>query len=65
VKILILSNVGSGLYKFRKSFNRNSDKEFHVGKVIFNEEVYSDLINIRTSIGDFDNETNYFPKYRG
>ena len=56
--------VGSGedgLYKFKKSFNRNNDMEhFYIGKKIFSEEIYNELINMRN-----DNvNSSFFPLYR-
>jgi hypothetical protein len=53
------------LYLFKKAFNKQSDKEFFIGKAIFNEEVYNNLLNVRKKELNFDVETSYFPKYRG
>lgn len=56
--------VGSsedGLYKFKKSFNRNAPAQFSIGKKIFDDNLYNrliDLSDINSSIGDF------FPAYR-
>lgn len=61
--------VGSGhdsLYKFKKSFNREDDTNFYIGKCIFNREKYKELIELRKKYDKSYNEnTNYFPKYRG
>lgn len=57
--------VGSnedGLYKFKKSFNKNEDREYYIGKLIIDEDKYRKLVNDK--IGTIINE-NYFPKYRG
>lgn len=55
--------VGSGedsLYKFKKAFYRLDDvKRFYIGKKIFIQEKYDELLNMRESIDD-----GYFPKYR-
>jgi len=45
------------LYNFKKSFNKNKDYSYVVGKLIFNNEVYSSLVN---GI-EMD---SYFPLYR-
>lgn len=55
--------VGSGedsLYKFKKAFYRLDDvKRFYIGKKIFLQEEYDELLNMRESV-----ESEYFPKYR-
>lgn len=57
--------VGSGednLFKFKKSFYRKDDvKQFSIGRIIFNEYKYDELLNVRTDIKN----TGYFPQYRG
>lgn len=56
--------VGSGedsLFKFKKAFYRKDDlNRFYIGKKIFDQEKYDELVNRREPI-----ETGYFPKYRG
>ena len=60
--------LGSGednLYKFKASFNRNSDCRFSIGKEIFNNEMYSMLIRWRENCGlCFDRTSSFFPIYR-
>lgn len=60
--------VGCGednLYKFKAAFNRNSDYQFSVGKEIFDQEKYDELVTLRASQDAvFDQESNYFPLYR-
>lgn len=55
--------VGSSedsLFKFKKSFYRNDDlKRFYIGKKIFNQEKYDELLEIRGNVG-----SEYFPQYR-
>lgn len=55
--------VGSGedsLYKFKKAFYKPDDvKRFHIGKKIFDQEKYSELLALREPI-----ESGFFPKYR-
>ncbi len=60
--------VGSGddnLYKFKAAFNRKSNYQFSIGKEIFNQEKYDELVRIRKeSDSSFDECSNYFPLYR-
>lgn len=65
-------HLGSGLggkedslYKFKKSFNKNFDNDFIIGKKIFDEEKYYELIKIRMEEEIFDENTSFFPIYRG
>ena len=54
---------GSGedsLFKFKKAFYRiDDDKRFYIGKKIFIEEKYEELLSKRKYI-----DSNFFPKYR-
>lgn len=60
--------VGAGednLYKFKAAFNRNSDYQFSIGKEIFNQEKYNELVAERASRDKvFNKESKYFPLYR-
>lgn len=60
--------VGSGednLYKFKAAFNKNSDYQFSIGKQIFNQAKYDELVRIRKeSDANFDETSSYFPVYR-
>lgn len=60
--------VGSGednLYKFKAAFNKVSDYYFSIGKQIFDQEKYNELVKIREqSLPSFDESSNYFPLYR-
>lgn len=60
--------VGSGednLYKFKAAFNRNSDYQFSIGKEIFDQEKYDELVSLRASKdNEFNSDSNYFPLYR-
>lgn len=48
------------LYKFKKRFGKNTEFDFHIGKKVWNKEVYEELCEITNS-----DDTNFFPKYRG
>jgi len=56
--------LGSGedsLFKFKKSFYRLDDlPQFHIGKKIFNQEKYQELVELRNDLPD----NTFFPKYR-
>lgn len=59
--------VGSGednLYKFKASFNRNSNYQFSIGKWITNKEIYDQLVSFRETDANFDKNSNFFPLYR-
>ena len=60
--------VGSGednLYKFKAAFNKNSDYQFSIGKQIFNQEKYDELVKIRReSDASFNESSHFFPLYR-
>lgn len=60
--------VGSGednLYKFKAAFNRNSDYQFSIGKEIFDQKKYEELVAERaTRDASFNMDSIYFPLYR-
>jgi hypothetical protein len=60
--------VGShedNLYKFKAAFNRNSDYQFSIGKEIFVQEKYDELVALRVKQEpDFQPDSNFFPLYR-
>ena len=60
--------VGSGednLYKFKAAFNKVSDFQFSIGKQIFDQEKYDELVRIRReSDPEFDETSRFFPLYR-
>ena len=56
--------VGSaedGLFKFKRAFYRGELNRYHVGKKIFNEEIYNRLVDMRHK----ESNSDYFPEYRG
>ena len=60
--------VGSGednLYKFKAAFNKNSDYQFSIGKEIFDQEKYDELVAKRAAQdSEFDKDSKFFPLYR-
>ncbi|MBD5308361.1 MAG: GNAT family N-acetyltransferase [Bacteroides sp.] len=59
-----IGSAEDALYKFKAAFNRNSDDKFSIGKLIVNQEAYSELVNIRCNDKEFDINSNFFPLYR-
>jgi len=59
-----LGSKEDSLYKFKKAFNKNSETYFSIGKKMFDQEKYDELIKIRYQESELDNETTFFPKYR-
>lgn len=60
--------VGSGednLYKFKAAFNRKSDYQFSIAKMIFDQEKYDTLVEERAARdSEFDRDSKFFPLYR-
>lgn len=60
--------VGSGedsLYKFKAAFNRESDYQFSIAKMIFDQEKYDALVAERADRDpEFNKESKFFPLYR-
>ena len=60
--------VGSdedNLYKFKAAFNKVSEYQFSIGKQVFDQEKYDELVKIRRdSDPNFDEGSSYFPLYR-
>lgn len=60
--------VGSGednLYKFKAAFNKNSNYQFSIGKQVFEQEKYDELVEIRRETDPcFDDTSHFFPLYR-
>lgn len=60
--------VGSGednLFKFKVAFNRFSDFQFSIGKEIFDNKRYEELVDLRRHEDDnFIGDSGFFPLYR-
>ncbi|MGB4660430.1 MAG: GNAT family N-acetyltransferase [Mobilitalea sp.] len=54
-----------GIFKYKKSLAPNGICDYYIGKKIFNENKYNELLDIRKKDKEFDIETRFFPKYRG
>jgi len=59
-----LGSKEDSLYKFKRAFNRYSDTTFSIGRKIFNEEKYNELVNIRSEETNFIENISFFPLYR-
>jgi lipid II:glycine glycyltransferase (peptidoglycan interpeptide bridge formation enzyme) len=59
--------VGSqedSLYKFKIAFNKISKNTFSIGRKIFNQAMYDELVLLRTEVGELDRKSSFFPLYR-
>ena len=54
-----------GIFKYKKSLAPNGVYDFYIGKKIFNEDKYNQLVAIREQEQGCNLDTGYFPKYRG
>ncbi len=55
-----------GIYKYKRCFTPEPDVPFYVGRYIFDEDMYNKAVRARkVADNSFDEETSYFPKYRG
>lgn len=66
MKLLHLGGgVGStedSLFKFKRAFNKGDLNHFYIGRRVFDDSLYKELVLIR---GDDIKNINYFPMYRG
>lgn len=54
-----------GIYRYKKSLSPNGVVEFYIGKKIFNQEEYQNLVEFRKKQGDsFSQDSPFFPLYR-
>lgn len=59
-----LGGEEDSLFKFKKSFNKESTTSFSIGTKIFNQEKYSELLHIRFPEDIEISNTTFFPAYR-
>ncbi|MBR0037542.1 MAG: GNAT family N-acetyltransferase, partial [Bacteroidales bacterium] len=53
------------LYRFKASFKRKADYRFSVGKEIFDERMYEELVRTRMELDSgFNRDGSFFPVYR-
>lgn len=54
-----------GIFRYKKSFAPNGVCKYYTGTRVFSSEKYSRLMDIRNKEANFDQNTKYFPQYRG
>jgi len=59
-----LGSSEDSLYKFKATFNRNSDYQFAIGKSIIDREAYNYLLSLRCFSDEEASSVSYFPQYR-
>ena len=59
--------VGSGedsLFKFKRAFYKGDLLRFHIGKKVFDPQMYQKLVELCRENERFDKESSFFPTYR-
>lgn len=59
-----LGSQEDSLFKFKSAFNKNSNSIFAIGRKIFDEEKYQELVDIRLAEAALDKNSRFFPEYR-
>lgn len=59
-----LGGRDDSLYKFKKAFNRNSDYSFWIGKKVFDDARYEELVSIAENGKRPVIDPDFFPRYR-
>lgn len=60
-----IGSIEDNLYKFKAGFNRFSNCQFSIGKEIFDQDKYDELVRKRKTIdSNFDESSPFFPLYR-
>ena len=59
-----LGSKEDSLFKFKAVFNKNSDTRFSIGRKIFDQSKYDELLSIWEQQSDFEDNESFFPKYR-
>ena len=54
------NSADDSLYKFKKQFGKNTDFRFHIGKKIWNNDIYNKLCKLK----NINEDDDYFPLYR-
>lgn len=53
-----------GIFKYKKSFSPNGIYKFYIGKRIFDQEKYDELMRIRFQSNENSESSKFFPQYR-
>lgn len=59
-----LGSKEDSLFSFKKAFNKSSDTHFSIGRKIFDEDKYDELVKMRKYNEGFDENIRFFPRYR-
>ena len=54
------NDENDGLYLFKKNFAKNEDRDFYIGKKIWNNKIYDEICELSGT----DKNEKYFPAYR-
>lgn len=54
------NSMEDGLFKFKKGFAKNTEFDFYIGTMVWNDKIYSELCNIV----QVNEKTDFFPRYR-
>ena len=52
------------LFSFKKSFNQNGILDFYIGRVVYNENIFDKLVEIRSKSPNFEKDKPFLIKYR-
>lgn len=53
-----------GIFQYKKNLAPNGIVDFYIGKKIFNKQVYSELVELRTAENPVCKNSSFFPQYR-
>lgn len=53
-----------GIYQYKKNLAPNGIVDFYIGKKIFDNDVYNELVRIQSLGKEKDNDISFFPAYR-
>lgn len=59
-----LGSKEDGLYRFKRSFNKFSETYFSIGRKIFDQEKYDELVTLRNEKDGLNKKDLFFPLYR-
>lgn len=60
-----LGSKEDSLFKFKAAFNKNTKTYFSVGKKIFDQTKYNELVDLKTKEAPETVDSAFFPEYRG
>lgn len=53
-----------GIFNYKRNFSPNGVKKFYIGKRVFNQQKYNQLVEMRLEDSKLNSDTDYFPIYR-